>query len=88
MAAVEEPTLAKNGFDDSEKHHSQGSFSDEKGPQIAEINLDDAEEVGEVFADGPRLIDLGVDGNERPIGAFHLPHRSLHPLTSHFRHGR
>jgi hypothetical protein len=26
--------------------------------------------VEEVFAEGPRLIDLGADGKERPIGAF------------------
>lgn len=25
-------------------------------------------EIGEVFAEGPRLIDLGDDGKERPIG--------------------
>lgn len=25
-------------------------------------------DIGEVFNDGPRLIDLGTDGKERPIG--------------------
>ncbi|KAJ7764119.1 OPT oligopeptide transporter [Mycena maculata] len=68
MAAVEAPSLEKNGSGDAEKRFSQGSFSDEKDPQIGEkVNLDDPEEVGEVFADGPRLIDLGTDGHERPI---------------------
>ncbi|KAJ7192126.1 OPT oligopeptide transporter [Mycena pura] len=51
-----------------EKHASKGSFADEKGPYTAEkVNLDDVDEIGEVFADGPRLIDLGEDGHERPI---------------------
>ncbi|KAJ6465562.1 OPT oligopeptide transporter [Mycena vitilis] len=44
------------------------SFADEKGlPQLLAVNLDDAEEVGDVFTDGPRLIDMGADGHERPI---------------------
>lgn len=30
-------------------------------------------EIGEVFTDGPRLIDLGEDGKERPIGVFSRP---------------
>lgn len=33
--------------------------------------------IGEVFTEGPRLIDLGVDGKERPIG------KSLLSLDSH-----
>ncbi|KAF9477683.1 OPT oligopeptide transporter [Pholiota conissans] len=37
--------------------------SNEKLP-IAEL---DSTQIGEVFADGPRLIDLGADGKERPI---------------------
>ncbi|KAJ6610636.1 OPT oligopeptide transporter [Mycena sp. CBHHK59/15] len=66
MAAVV-PDLEKNGLHD-EKHDSRGSFSDEKDYGLGEkVNLDDPEEVGEVFADGPRLIDLGEDGQERPI---------------------
>lgn len=36
--------------------------------------LDSASDVGEVFADGPRTIDFGADGKERPIG--------VHSLTS------
>ncbi|KAJ7027092.1 OPT oligopeptide transporter [Mycena alexandri] len=66
MAAVEEPTL---GFQD-EKRSSRGSFADEKGPHLSEkvdiVNAD-VDEIGEVFTDGPRLIDLGEDGHERPI---------------------
>ncbi|KAF7342730.1 OPT oligopeptide transporter [Mycena sanguinolenta] len=68
MAAVETPSLARNGLSD-EKRASNSSFDDEKGvvPISEKIDLDNAEEVGEVFADGPRLIDLGADGHERPI---------------------
>ncbi|KAJ7874394.1 OPT oligopeptide transporter [Mycena leptocephala] len=67
MAAVEMPGLARDGFPD-EKRPSKGSFTDEKGLDLAEkVDLDNPEEVGEVFADGPRLIDLGEDGHERPI---------------------
>ncbi|CAK5272524.1 unnamed protein product [Mycena citricolor] len=65
MAATEAPTLEKvhdprsdsASFDDNEK----GDYHPEK------VNLDDAEEVGEVFADGPRLIDMDETGHERPI---------------------
>ncbi|KAF7351814.1 OPT oligopeptide transporter [Mycena venus] len=68
MAAVETPNLEKHGLSD-EKRGSQGSFADEKGsiPFAEKVDLDNVEEVGEVFADGPRLIDLGEDGHERPI---------------------
>jgi hypothetical protein len=67
MAAVQQqPDLEKHGLSDS-KRDSQGSLSDEKSPE--KVDLDNIEEVGEVFADGPRLIDLGEDGRERPIGA-------------------
>ncbi|KAJ6449375.1 OPT oligopeptide transporter [Mycena sanguinolenta] len=68
MAAVEPPSLAMNGLSD-EKRASNSSFDDEKGvvPISEKVDLDNAEEVGEVFADGPRLIDLGEDGHERPI---------------------
>jgi len=56
------------GLPSDEKRASQTSFADEKGAFTPEkVNLDDAEEVGDVFADGPRLIDLGEDGKERPI---------------------
>ncbi|KAJ6452376.1 OPT oligopeptide transporter [Mycena vitilis] len=70
MAAVETaPTLEKEGFNDEKLSSPSGSFADEKGLNLHDnkVNLDDIEEVGEVFADGPRLIDLGVDGTERPI---------------------
>jgi hypothetical protein len=43
------------------------SFTDdEKGVYIPKE--EEGDEIGEVFTDGPRLIDLGVDGKERPIG--------------------
>ncbi|KAF7307754.1 OPT oligopeptide transporter [Mycena kentingensis (nom. inval.)] len=65
----DEKHISQTSFPD-EKHTSQTSFPDEKekGEFTNEkVNVDDAEEVGEVFADGPRLIDLGDDGKERPI---------------------
>ncbi|KAJ7098484.1 OPT oligopeptide transporter [Mycena belliarum] len=66
MAAVDTtPHLAM-----TEKGSSHGSYADEKGardPEKEKVDLDDADAVGEVFADGPRLIDLGRDGHERPI---------------------
>ncbi|KAJ7210971.1 OPT oligopeptide transporter [Mycena rebaudengoi] len=69
MAAVQQqPDLEKHGLSDS-KRDSQGSLSDEKSPE--KVDLDNIEEVGEVFADGPRLIDLGEDGRERPIVTDH-----------------
>jgi hypothetical protein len=37
---------------------------DEKGVYVPK----EGEEIEDVFTDGPRLIDLGVDGKERPIG--------------------
>lgn len=30
-------------------------------------------DVGDIFESGPRLIDLGKDGKERPIGVYGLP---------------
>jgi hypothetical protein len=86
MAAVETPGLARDGFPD-EKRASKGSFTDEKGLDLAEkVDLDNPEEVGEVFADGPRLIDLGEDGHERPIGASStVP--PFDRLTTHHRNG-
>ncbi|KAF7302311.1 OPT oligopeptide transporter [Mycena chlorophos] len=65
MAAVDAVPVLNEKED---KHSSNGSFADEKGAYVNEkVNLDDAEEVGDVFTDGPRLIDLGEDGHERPI---------------------
>jgi hypothetical protein len=50
-----------------EPRHSD-SFSDEKVPPTDALGL--GEEVEEVYAD-VRLIDLGEDGKERPIGMFY-----------------
>ena len=48
------------------------SINGERGYDT-KINLS-ATDVGEVFADGPRLIDLDENGKERPIGE--CPHLS------------
>lgn len=52
------------------KEKSSGSFVDEKVP-AEKVALDasdlDVAQIGDVYADGPRLIDLGEDGKERPI---------------------
>ncbi|THU99543.1 OPT oligopeptide transporter [Dendrothele bispora CBS 962.96] len=69
MATV--PALSKTASYDEKKDldakgSSEGSFIDEK----AAVKLDDTidiNEVGDVFQDDPRLIDLGEDGKERPI---------------------
>jgi OPT family oligopeptide transporter len=54
----------------SVKEKSSGSFIDEKVP-AEKVDLDtsdlDVSQIGDVYADGPRLIDLGEDGKERPI---------------------
>ena len=48
---------------------SSGSMSEKEDMevQVSELN---AADIGDVFTEGPRLIDLGEDGKERPIGAF------------------
>lgn len=50
--------------------HRQSYYGDEKLSESADdkIHLEelDSTQIGEVF-DGPRLIDLGADGKERPI---------------------
>ncbi|KAJ7606213.1 OPT oligopeptide transporter [Roridomyces roridus] len=52
---------------DPEKSRSN-SVLDEKDPNFGEkVDLEDTGDVGEVFADGPRLIDLDESGKERPI---------------------
>ncbi|KAF7290827.1 OPT oligopeptide transporter [Mycena indigotica] len=67
MAATVDSVPALVHDEKDEKHSSRGSFADEKGVyQPEKVNLDDAEEVGDVFND-VRLIDLGEDGHERPI---------------------
>jgi len=48
------------------------SSSEEKIGHIFD-KVDSASEVEEVFADGPRTIDFGADGKERPIGVHSLP---------------
>lgn len=51
-----------------EKGTSRSSVIDEKGVYPPDkVDLDDSD-IGDVFEQGPRLIDLGADGKERPIG--------------------
>jgi hypothetical protein len=60
------------------------SFTDdEKGQYIP--REEDGDEIGEVFAEGPRLIDLGADGKERPIGKLLSTLDSMQALM-HRRH--
>jgi len=53
---------------------SSGPLNDERGPYTDVTKLQEADlanfNVGDVFESGPRLIDLGSDGKERPIGAY------------------
>ena len=42
-------------------------LDDKASDPKAEVDVSTTE-IGEVFTDGPRLIDLGNDGKERPIG--------------------
>ena len=66
MATV--PTLEKDPSFDEKKSNSDikvASYDNEKGPHgIEDIPLS---EIGDVY-EAPRLIDLGADGKERPIG--------------------
>ncbi|KAK7464157.1 hypothetical protein VKT23_006323 [Stygiomarasmius scandens] len=63
------PTL-RDGVEEIDEKHSDSLEADKGIPvgkdliQIVKTTGD----VGEVFADGPRLIDVGEDGKERPIG--------------------
>lgn len=47
------------------------SINEKVGQSFDEVGS--TSDVGEVFADGPRPIDFGVDGKERPIGVHSLP---------------
>ncbi|KAH9478936.1 Oligopeptide transporter 3 [Psilocybe cubensis] len=47
-----------------EYSNEKAYYGDDKEVEIAKI---DSMSIGEVFSDGPRLIDLGEDGKERPI---------------------
>ncbi|SJL14148.1 related to peptide transporter [Armillaria ostoyae] len=64
-----EASLDEKKSDDSVKVVS--SIGDERGPvePLDEKRLSslDISDIGDVYADGPRLIDLGADGKERPI---------------------
>jgi OPT family small oligopeptide transporter len=59
------PSDEKNSADFDEKHaDDQPKVIDPTTVNVNEINIS---EIGDVFADGPRAIDLGEDGKERPI---------------------
>ncbi|KAF8176072.1 OPT oligopeptide transporter [Pholiota molesta] len=72
--AHEKPTDEKAGYAE-DKGGARGELEiayrapsfDEKEESIEKTTALDSTEIGEVFADGPRLIDLGDDGRERPI---------------------
>lgn len=74
MAAIDTvPTNLAPSYDEKlsngKANSHSDSFSDEK-PGEKDVDLTDLAlhtDVGDVF-DGPRLIDLGEDGKERPIG--------------------
>lgn len=60
--AIEE----KKAVDDIAVAARPSSFFDEKDSMEKETTS--SAEIGEVYAEGPRLIDLGENGKERPIG--------------------
>ncbi len=74
------PTLRKEkeaSLDEKKSNDSVkvvSSIGDERGPvePLDEKRLSslDISDIGDVYADGPRLIDLGADGKERPIRMF------------------
>lgn len=84
--AHEKPTDEKAGYEkdtggargELETAYRAPSY-DEKEESIEKLPTTglDTTEIGEVFADGPRLIDLGEDGKERPIGELSLIKRLI-----------
>ncbi|KAF5348950.1 hypothetical protein D9758_014208 [Tetrapyrgos nigripes] len=66
------PPLSKTALESFEEKRNpeakvslDASFIDEKAP--VRNDTVDVDEIGDVFQDDPRLIDLGEDGKERPI---------------------
>lgn len=53
------------------KHETPGTDENIKAPSTTDEKAHESDlpafDVGDVFESGPRLIDLGVDGKERPI---------------------
>lgn len=43
----------------------KSSTGERDGVEIFDL---DSSQIGDVFSEGPRLIDIGKDGKERPIG--------------------
>lgn len=68
LGLEQEKSMATGNVNDLQ--HRQSYYGDEKLSESADdkIHLEelDSTQIGEVF-DGPRLIDLGADGKERPI---------------------
>lgn len=80
------PTLEKDSpFDEkkSDDNIKVTSYEDEKERGPLGVNDLDVDEIGDVF-EGPRLIDLGADGKERPIGMG--PLSFLEPATQLLHH--
>jgi hypothetical protein len=81
--AHEKPTDEKAGYAEDkvgargELETARAPSFDEKEESIEKTTALDSTEIGEVFADGPRLIDLGEDGRERPIGELYRIRRLI-----------
>jgi len=71
-AVADVPTLRQSDTEKPASFDSKSvkstSVDEEKRPfdRDGHVNVN---AIGDVFADGPRLIDLGDDGKERPIGS-------------------
>ena len=60
-------------LEDKSSSRSSDNVPNEKEPYAdVEIHKTDFD-IGNVFESGPRLIDLGKDGKERPIRAYSFP---------------
>lgn len=71
-AVPHSPTYDEKHSEKASSGSDKGSFIDEKGA-VKPARITDADEIGDVFAEGPRAIDLGADGKERPIGSSLAP---------------
>lgn len=65
---VSAPSLGRNELSEKQESLSdtKSGLDEEKQPfeRKDHVEIDD---IGDVFAEGPRLIDLGEDGKEKPI---------------------
>ncbi|KAG6907869.1 hypothetical protein DXG01_007083 [Tephrocybe rancida] len=68
LSAVKPPPTDSADKDEKVPDASRpSSFVDEKNGYVDEKIAVASSDIGDVFAEGPRLIDLGEDGKERPI---------------------